>query len=647
MSPAPWNSDPLPPEHILDEPEAFRRSLGGYGGSGPRSRPLTHASVDAPICVECRALELTFFDPTCEGCFAALITVADVFAVLRQWVPQVQRSVDLLVSEALRRGAHPDDRDAVTDMTLLMYACKAGAGGVGDVDVAADVAQRLIDLGAELSLRCKWTFMTALHYAAFFDAAPIVSKLLTKSRAVDVNSTCSEYENGSALHIAASNLSVEAARTLISFGANLELLDDLARCPRDCIPDPDDFSLIPDADKLVVKMEKLLSGKSVNVSKEDEGVASGKTVLNALGLRVGDRDLVDSLKFGTLRFCGATDFAAGVWAGVALDEPEGKNDGSVQGIKYFRCEPAHGVFVAASRVTRLGHKATTSEAPTRTPNVVNRGKVETSHISSRLTDHLAVIEERSDVRVGDRVKVKDLEAVNADRIIEIMGTVRFVGRVDFANDPESRWFGVELDEAHGRHDGTVQGVRYFAAAPNSGVFVPQNKLVKVMPTAATSTERLPQERTQVRRSLSQRHRDAKEAEEKALEDVRGRKASPSPISTTKWQSQQDWQTVPAVQFNRFRKKSAKKYLEVGNSVMCIHNKTMAFVKYVGRVDFATGIWVGLEVKPPAKGKHDGFVSGKRYYTCKSGHGVMVRPKSISVHGINGEKLLKPEKEYPF
>ena len=30
----------------------------------------------------------------------------------------------------LRRGAHVDDRDGLTDMTLLHYACKAGAGNV-------------------------------------------------------------------------------------------------------------------------------------------------------------------------------------------------------------------------------------------------------------------------------------------------------------------------------------------------------------------------------------------------------------------------------------------------------------------------------------------------------------------------------------
>ena len=49
--------------------------------------------------------------------------------------------------------------------------------------------------------------------------------------------------------------------------------------------------------------------------------------------KVGDRVLVSGTKLGTLRYLDITDFAGGLWAGIELDEPVGKNDGCVAGTR--------------------------------------------------------------------------------------------------------------------------------------------------------------------------------------------------------------------------------------------------------------------------------------------------------------------------
>ena len=64
---------------------------------------------------------------------------------------------------------------------------------------------------------------------------------------------------------------------------------------------------------------------------------------------------------GIVRFCGATSFSPGKWVGIELSEPNGKNDGTVQGVKYFTCKPQYGVFVRPSQVKVIA--ATPEPAP--------------------------------------------------------------------------------------------------------------------------------------------------------------------------------------------------------------------------------------------------------------------------------------------
>ncbi|XP_060002405.1 CAP-Gly domain-containing linker protein 1-like [Lagenorhynchus albirostris] len=68
--------------------------------------------------------------------------------------------------------------------------------------------------------------------------------------------------------------------------------------------------------------------------------------------QVGERVWVNGNKPGFIEFLGETQFAPGQWAGIVLDEPTGKSDGSVAGIRYFQCEPLRGIFMGPSKLTR-------------------------------------------------------------------------------------------------------------------------------------------------------------------------------------------------------------------------------------------------------------------------------------------------------
>ncbi|ETE59497.1 Dynactin subunit 1, partial [Ophiophagus hannah] len=69
-------------------------------------------------------------------------------------------------------------------------------------------------------------------------------------------------------------------------------------------------------------------------------------------LKVGARvEVIGKGHRGTVAYVGATLFATGKWVGVILDEAKGKNDGTVQGRRYFTCEENHGIFVRQSQVS--------------------------------------------------------------------------------------------------------------------------------------------------------------------------------------------------------------------------------------------------------------------------------------------------------
>ncbi|CAL8241564.1 unnamed protein product [Merluccius merluccius] len=101
------------------------------------------------------------------------------------------------------------------------------------------------------------------------------------------------------------------------------------------------------------------------------GIESGKPA------KVGSVvEVIGKGQRGTVAYVGATLFASGKWVGVILDEAKGKNDGTVQGKRYFTCEENHGIFVRQSQIQLVedASAATSPETPDSVTSKIPRQK---------------------------------------------------------------------------------------------------------------------------------------------------------------------------------------------------------------------------------------------------------------------------------
>uniref|UniRef100_A0A3B5B5D4 Si:dkeyp-47f9.4 n=1 Tax=Stegastes partitus TaxID=144197 RepID=A0A3B5B5D4_9TELE len=401
--------------------------------------------------------------------------------------------------------------------------------------------------------------------------------------------------------------------------------------------------------------------------------------LASMGIRLGDRVVIAGQKAGTLRFCGSTEFSGGLWAGVELDKPEGKNDGSVAGVQYFTCRIKH-IFAPLSKISKPSERHKTSTTKTSTPIRPSR-RIDLSRITSKINTVLSrslssssssldsrhgpgarprpllrqrlpprqrrervspsprttpspalrssssrtpsgssSVCEGSEVRIGERVLV----------VGQRTGVVQFCGKTSFA----PLWLGIELDKPSGKNDGSVGGVRYFSCPPKHGVFAPPSRVqihgsVDCLSELTSSRLSHPFSRRSFstssaiataketsRRSRSNPHRRRWSTLSGGSGSVPGSTAGSSPSPSTDGQVR----------------------LHVGMQVLLSSANEMAFIRYLGTADFAPGLWLGLELRSP-KGKNDGSVGGRRYFTCRPGHGVLVRPSRVTYRGINGARLV--------
>ena len=159
---------------------------------------------------------------------------------------------------------------------------------------------------------------------------------------------------------------------------------------------------------------------------------------------------------------------------------------------------------------------------------------------------------------------------------------------------------MELNEPIGKHDGMVEGTRYFRCRPNHGVFVASNKVFRDDP------KMLRIQRISTLDSSIHRGR--------AWSNARG-----TPLTSN----------TP---------KSPDLTLTEGMTVFYLVQKETGIVRYIGPCELGEGMWVGVEFSKPI-GKSDGKVNLRDYFKCKPNYAILVKPSKLSHRGINCQKLV--------
>ncbi len=113
---------------------------------------------------------------------------------------------------------------------------------------------------------------------------------------------------------------------------------------------------------------------------------------------------------------------------------DGKNNGTVDGVSYFRTDENRGIFCRLNKLTR---------------DPVDIKSDVTLQNENQAQAHVQAPEPVCDLKIGDRVSVNSNNGAKK-------GFLRYVGTTEFA---KGDWAGVELDEKIGKNDGSVNGKR--------------------------------------------------------------------------------------------------------------------------------------------------------------------------------------------
>ena len=140
-----------------------------------------------------------------------------------------------------------------------------------------------------------------------------------------------------------------------------------------------------------------------------------------------------------IEFIGEVKDKQGIFYGVSVDRAwKGKHNGTFKNIKYFETDQQRGLFITHDRISKF----------------IERVKTKSKSDDKRIT-------------INDTVNIPKLEC---------QGTVRFIGCV---NHKPGLFYGIALNIAKGKNNGTIKGRTYFKCDQNYGIFLKIKEIDKI------------------------------------------------------------------------------------------------------------------------------------------------------------------------
>ena len=181
-------------------------------------------------------------------------------------------------------------------------------------------------------------------------------------------------------------------------------------------------------------------------------------------------------------------------------------------------------------------------------------------------------------KIGDRVWVGGTKP----------GTIAYIGETQFA---PGEWAGVVLNDAVGKNDGSVAGVRYFQCELKHGVF---SRLTKLSREPSSTTSSSPAD------STTQQIPPAR---------LPASNGAMLPPGVACMNNPSKLRSASGASHASSRSESTVIHIKLNDRVLVGGTKT-GVLRYLGPTDFAKGDWAGVELDEPM-GKNDGAVAGKR------------------------------------